>query len=282
MSIKQPRTEIPSNGITNFGSFPGQNIWSADSQHNNSPPLSPLDLSPSSLGSSSLENTPNFHHKTAKHAKKSSPLNSTTDSSGTSSPVVNGYADDVSPYSSPTDQSLGSYGALSPSVFVPVQKPFQLANGNARHQHSFESGYISASNNGHHPQSQVSPSSSKGYLIASPPKMHAPYTLPFSEVSSYNSSPSISPSSPPATYEKFIRRDVIHDQSKANHGTRKEPVIQPSSNSRDANVKDAVRNRSPLTTELHLCLEECYEQLRLLEKDRRTVGSILNSKKSNC
>ncbi|XP_068716267.1 uncharacterized protein [Montipora foliosa] len=267
------------NGTTgSFGSFPGQTIWSAEINSNATPPLSPLDPSPpSSLTNSSLGTTPPFP------STPLVPTSSLTNSSGSASPIVNGFNDELSPYPSPTGQQLESQNGSPTSLFIPIKDKFAGRS-------SSESGYYSS--NGSSRPSQSSPSSVPGHAqFLSSPKAR-PQSLTLTSSNYYCSSSSMSPSSPSSgQVQSHSAPQYIDTCHEINGGTWQKPApsrdhLSPNILARNAQhiVKEngynghtiLHRTKSPLGSELHYRIEECFEQLRCLEKERKKTEAEIS------
>ncbi|XP_031553410.1 uncharacterized protein LOC116290508 [Actinia tenebrosa] len=269
------QTEAPSVTIPsiapNIGSFPRQNIWSHDSNHGVTPPLSPLGSSPSSYNELSANDSFSLQKPVRPNSLPEYER---------FSPLVNGFIDDQSPYPSPTGQSYSSSNASPHQSFLPIQEHFC----NGKSQQSCESGYASNSNQG----TQMSPSSLHCY-VASSPEIQS-FILPLSAPGSqYNSSPSLSPSSPPLgqmrLHRKYLSSEseqmVSSSRSKQHCFREKSYQLQsPSPKERRENgyvsFSPLQRTKSPFTSELHLRLDECYEQLRCLEKERKKAEAEIS------
>lgn len=192
------------------------------------------------------------------------------------SPFINGFMDEQSPYPSPTGQSYSSSNASPLQTFLPIQEPFC----NGRSQQSCESGYASNSTSNSFYGSQMSPSSVPGYVPSSPEVQG--FILPLSAPGSlYNSSPSLSPSSPPLGQMKLDRKllnskSVDQISSKARQSLFRDKGYQ-SPSFKDQNgyslYGSSPRTKSPFSSELHIRLDDCYEQLRCLERERKKVCS---------
>lgn len=190
------------------------------------------------------------------------------------SPFINGFIDEQSPYPSPTGQSHSSSNASPLQTFLPIQEPY--CNGKV--QQSCESGYASNStNNSYYGSSQMSPSTLQGFVHSSP-DVHS-FILPLSAPGSvYNSSPSLSPSSPPLGQMKLDRKHLHiessdHINSKSRQSLFRDKGYQsPSYKEQNGySYSSSPRTKSPFSSELHMRLDDCYEQLRCLERERKKV-----------
>jgi len=126
----------------------------------------------------------------------------------------------------------------------------------------------------------MSPSSVHGYVPSSP-EVHG-FILPLSAPGSvYNSSPSLSPSSPPLGQLKLDRKQLneCNDHTKSRQNLFKDKSYQSQSYKDQngyTNYGSSPRTKSPFSSELHMRLDDCYEQLRCLEKERKKAETDIS------